>query len=91
MRLQDIAIHTNTPLDVDMVLLEKFKGHDRIHWDPKTDLYSYKVYFHHIPTPLIIGLTQGIYSMILISVTKPLYSSKFKNKRERAAAYRFAP
>lgn len=43
MRLQDIAIVTNTPLDTDMVLLEKFKGHDRILWDPKTDLYSYKV------------------------------------------------
>jgi len=42
MRLQDIAIVTNTPLDSDMVLLEKFKGHDRIQWDPKTDLYSYK-------------------------------------------------
>ncbi|KAG6861816.1 hypothetical protein C0995_011698 [Termitomyces sp. Mi166 len=42
MRLQDIAIVTNTPLDTDPVLLEKFKGHDRIIWDPKTDLYSYK-------------------------------------------------
>ncbi|KAF7975261.1 hypothetical protein HWV62_10136 [Athelia sp. TMB] len=42
MRLQDIAIVTNTPLDSDMVLLEKFKAHDRIQWDPKTDLYSYK-------------------------------------------------
>ena len=43
MRLQDIAIVTNTPLDSDRVLLEKFKAHDCIHWDPKTDLYSYKV------------------------------------------------
>ncbi|OAX40748.1 hypothetical protein K503DRAFT_855122 [Rhizopogon vinicolor AM-OR11-026] len=42
MRLQDIAIVTNTPLDTDMVLLEKFKSHDRIQWDPKTDLYSYR-------------------------------------------------
>lgn len=50
MRLQDIAIVTNTPLDVDMVLLEKFKGHDRILWDPKTDLYSYKVCFSPIIT-----------------------------------------
>jgi len=42
MRLQDLAIVTNTPLDTDVVLLEKFKSHDRIQWDPKTDLYSYK-------------------------------------------------
>ncbi|KAF8816909.1 transcription initiation factor IIE, beta subunit [Phlegmacium glaucopus] len=42
MRLQDLAIVTNTPLDTDVVLLEKFKAHDRIQWDPKTDLYSYK-------------------------------------------------
>jgi len=45
MRLQDLAIVTNTPLDTDVVLLEKFKAHDRIQWDPKTDLYSYKVSF----------------------------------------------
>ncbi|KAG2078971.1 hypothetical protein BDR04DRAFT_1086018, partial [Suillus decipiens] len=32
MRLQDIAIVTNTPLETDVVLLEKFK----------TDLYSYR-------------------------------------------------
>jgi transcription initiation factor TFIIE subunit beta len=43
MRLQDIAIVTNTPLDTDVVLLEKFKAHDRIQYDPKTDLYSYRV------------------------------------------------
>ena len=45
MRLQDLAIVTNTPLDTDVVLLEKFKAHDRIQWDQKTDLYSYKVSF----------------------------------------------
>jgi transcription initiation factor TFIIE subunit beta len=42
MRLQDIAIVTETPLDTDSTLLEKFKNHDRIIYDPKTDLYSYK-------------------------------------------------
>jgi transcription initiation factor TFIIE subunit beta len=42
MRLQDIAIVTNTPLDTDPVLLEKFRSHDRIQYDPKTDLYSYR-------------------------------------------------
>ncbi|TFK71558.1 transcription initiation factor IIE subunit beta, partial [Pluteus cervinus] len=46
MRLQDIAIVTNTPLDSDHVLLEKFKAHEKIHWDPKTDLYSYKHEFN---------------------------------------------
>ncbi|KAI0830182.1 transcription initiation factor IIE subunit beta [Trametes gibbosa] len=42
MRLQDLAIITNTPVDTDKVLLEKFKGHDRVVHDPKTDLYSYR-------------------------------------------------
>ncbi|KIM41846.1 hypothetical protein M413DRAFT_10722 [Hebeloma cylindrosporum] len=42
MRLQDIAIVTNTPLDTDATLLEKFRAHDRIQYDPKTDLFSYK-------------------------------------------------
>ncbi|KAI0668836.1 transcription initiation factor IIE subunit beta [Trametes maxima] len=42
MRLQDLAILTNTPVDTDKVLLEKFKGHDRVVHDPKTDLYSYR-------------------------------------------------
>ncbi|KAG6819321.1 hypothetical protein H0H93_012958 [Arthromyces matolae] len=42
MRLQDIAIVTSIPIDTDPVLLEKFKAHDRVIWDPKTDLYSYK-------------------------------------------------
>ncbi|KAG2364011.1 hypothetical protein BDR07DRAFT_1375395 [Suillus spraguei] len=40
--LKDIAIVTNTPLETDVVLLEKFKSHDKIIWDPKTDLYSYR-------------------------------------------------
>lgn len=43
MRLQDLAIIVNVPLDTDNVLLEKFKSHDRVLHDPKTDLYSYRV------------------------------------------------
>ena len=43
MRLQDLAIVTNTPLDSNTVLLERFKAHDRVAYDPKTDLYSYRV------------------------------------------------
>ncbi|KAJ7655227.1 transcription initiation factor IIE subunit beta [Mycena polygramma] len=41
-RLEDIALLTNTPLLEDPVLLEKFKAHERISYNPKTDLYSYK-------------------------------------------------
>jgi len=43
MRLEDIAMMTETPLDTDPVLREKFKAHDKIQYDPKTNLYSYKV------------------------------------------------
>lgn len=43
MRLQDIAIVTGTPLDSDALLLEKFRAHDRVQYDIKTGLYSYKV------------------------------------------------
>ncbi|KAJ2936145.1 hypothetical protein H1R20_g949, partial [Candolleomyces eurysporus] len=42
MRLEDIAMLTETPLDTDSVLREKFKAHDKIQYDPKTNLYSYK-------------------------------------------------
>ncbi|KAF8512099.1 hypothetical protein BU17DRAFT_96631 [Hysterangium stoloniferum] len=42
MRLQELAIVTDTPLMSDPTLLEKFKAHDRIVHDPKTDLYSYR-------------------------------------------------
>ncbi|KAL4253740.1 Transcription initiation factor IIE subunit beta [Abortiporus biennis] len=42
MRLQDLAIITETPLLTDKVLLDKFKSHDRVVYDPKTDLYSYR-------------------------------------------------
>ena len=48
MRLQDLAIVTNTPLDTDAVLLDRFRGHDRVQYDPKTDLYSYKVCLFHV-------------------------------------------
>ncbi|TDL26860.1 transcription initiation factor IIE subunit beta [Rickenella mellea] len=42
MRLQDLAIITNTPLDTNATLLERFRAHDRVIHDPKTDLYSYR-------------------------------------------------
>jgi len=42
MRLEDLAIRTQTPLDTDKVLLEKFKAHERVEFDPRTNLYSFK-------------------------------------------------
>jgi len=42
MRLDDLAIRTQTPLDTDKVLFEKFKAHERVEFDPKTNLYSFK-------------------------------------------------
>src|ERR1700761_9193989 len=34
---------TSTPLDTDPALLEKFKAHERVEFDSKTGLYSFKV------------------------------------------------
>ena len=73
MRLQDIAIVTDTPLDTDVVLLEKFKAHDRIHWDPRTDLYSYKV----SSTVLVHHPYSHTFSMTSTSGPKPIFSPKF--------------
>ncbi|TFY58285.1 hypothetical protein EVJ58_g6516 [Rhodofomes roseus] len=42
MRLQDLAIITNIPVDTHPALLEKFRAHDRVVHDPRTDLYSYR-------------------------------------------------
>ncbi|KAF9010735.1 transcription initiation factor IIE subunit beta [Cyathus striatus] len=54
MRLQDIAIVTNTPLDTDAVLLDKFKSHEKVQYDPKTDLYSYKHEFNFRTKPALL-------------------------------------
>jgi transcription initiation factor TFIIE subunit beta len=43
MRLDDLAIRTQTPIDTDKVLFEKFRAHERVEFDPKTNLYSFKV------------------------------------------------
>lgn len=42
MRLEDLAIRTQTPLDADKVLFEKFRAHERVEFDIKTNLYSFK-------------------------------------------------
>lgn len=54
MRLQDIALLTNTPLDTDPLLLEKFKSHSKIHFDSKTQLYSYKHDFSFRSKPALL-------------------------------------
>lgn len=56
MRIQDIAIVTSTPLDTDMVLLEKFKSHDRVQYDAKTGLYAYRVCtaFHSVQSFILV-------------------------------------
>ncbi|KAF7340023.1 Transcription initiation factor IIE subunit beta [Mycena venus] len=53
-RLEDIALLTNTPLLEDPVLLEKFKAHDRIEYNPKTDLYSYKHEYNFRNKPALL-------------------------------------
>ncbi|KAJ7042666.1 hypothetical protein C8F04DRAFT_1076695 [Mycena alexandri] len=53
-RLEDIALLTNTPLLEDPVLLEKFKAHDRILYNPKTDLYSYKHKYNFRNKPALL-------------------------------------
>jgi len=54
MRLQDIALLTNTPLDTDPLLLEKFRSHSKIHFDSKTHLYSYKHDFSFRSKPALL-------------------------------------
>ncbi|KAK7060276.1 hypothetical protein VNI00_001041 [Paramarasmius palmivorus] len=46
MRLQDLAIYTSTEVDTNPTLIEKLRSHERVQWDPKTDLYSYKHEFN---------------------------------------------
>ena len=63
MRLQDLIVVTNTPLDMDGVLLEKFRNHDRVQYDAKTDLYSYKVHLSLVPLLAMLTLDMCVYSM----------------------------
>jgi hypothetical protein len=43
MRLEDLVIRTQTPIDTDKILFEKFRAHERVEFDPRTNLYSFKV------------------------------------------------
>lgn len=61
MRLQDLAAYAQVPLDADKVLLEKFKAHDRVVHDQKTDLYSYRVRFtSSLSVPLCVKLDDAL-------------------------------
>jgi transcription initiation factor TFIIE subunit beta len=51
MRLEDLAIRTQTPLDADKVLFEKFRAHDRVEFDSKTNLYSFKASRYTVALP----------------------------------------
>lgn len=42
MRLEDIANQSETPLDAEPELADRFKNHEKIQYDVKTNLYSYK-------------------------------------------------
>lgn len=85
MRLQDLAILTNIPVDTTPALLEKFRAHDRVVHDPKTDLYSYRV--------RMLGLlifTNPYSELRSVSMTsmyeiKLRFSQRFNGKREREA------
>ena len=75
MRLDDLAIKTQTPLDTDKVLFEKFRTHDRVEFDPKTNLYSFKVSLPYCPSP-VLG-PDAPTSMTTVSEAKQLYSRRF--------------
>lgn len=75
MRLEDLVIRTQTPIDTDKVLFEKFRAHDRVEFDPRTNLYSFKV-GRRTTTVFFIRLT-FTYSMITTFVAKRPCSQKF--------------
>src|SRR5712671_3549489 len=88
MRLDDLAIRTQTPLDADKVLFEKFRAHERVEFDPRTNLYSFKVRPHTGPnTPS--GLDLHL-SMTTTFVAKRPCSPKFNVQRVVVAASRCA-
>lgn len=66
MRLQDLAIITNTPLDTNQALFERFRAHDRVVHDIKTDLYSYRV--------------RVLLSIAFRTLTFPQHDFTFRNK-----------
>nr|GAT43665.1 predicted protein [Mycena chlorophos] len=53
-RLEDIAIMTETPLLENPLLLEKFKAHDRVLYNTKTNLFSYKHEYNFRSKPALL-------------------------------------
>lgn len=41
--LEELAILANTTMITDEAAVERMRNHQKVHWDPSTDLYSYKV------------------------------------------------
>ena len=41
--LEELAILANTTMIADEGAVERMRNHQKVHWDPSTDLYSYKV------------------------------------------------
>ncbi|KAH8831013.1 hypothetical protein DL96DRAFT_805605 [Flagelloscypha sp. PMI_526] len=54
MSVRELSLLTETPVDSDPVLFAKFKSHDRVHFDPKTNLYSYKHDFNFRNKPALL-------------------------------------
>ena len=84
-RLQDLAILTNIPVDTTPALLEKFRAHDRVVYDPKTDLYSYRVC---MPSLLVVTDPYSVSRSVSMTSTygiRLLCSQKYNGKRGRGA------
>jgi TFIIE beta subunit core domain len=79
MRLDDLAIRTQTPLDTDKVLLEKFRAHERVEFDPRTNLYSFKV--SHCTHQYPLYDLELYYSMTTTFVAKQPCSPKSNVRR----------
>ena len=90
MRLQDLAIITNTPLDTDRSLLEKFRAHDRVVHDPKTDLYSYRVRITHVilRPEFILFMCNSMTTMFGIKLP---FSPRFSDKLGKEGDFPFVP
>jgi hypothetical protein len=41
--LEELAILANTNMITDDAAVERMRNHQKVQWDPSTDLYSYKV------------------------------------------------
>src|SRR6266404_3623252 len=81
MRLDDLAIRTQTPIDTDTVLFEKFKSHERVEFDPKTNLYSFKA---SLPYALLSSRPDTQSSMTTVFGAKRPCLRRFNVRRDAA-------